>query len=138
MVISCGTLIMDYDDNILLGKSTGNDFWDIPKGIMDSGESFIDTAVRECKEEFGLDLPRDKMKDIGLFDYNRYKMLYLFQLKVEELPDTSVCYCSSFFDLDDARYLEISDYGVFNIDDAIQNKVCRSMASVLRKIRGVL
>lgn len=32
----------------------GKDFWDFPKGILDKGESGIDAAVRETKEETGI------------------------------------------------------------------------------------
>lgn len=32
----------------------GKDFWDFPKGILDKGESGMDAAARETKEETGI------------------------------------------------------------------------------------
>lgn len=39
---------------LLLQKHNGK--WDLPKGHVERGESFLDGAVRECYEETGLDV----------------------------------------------------------------------------------
>lgn len=51
---SCGAVLTDDDGKILLLKHReGN--WDFPKGHVEEGESEIETALREIKEETGLD-----------------------------------------------------------------------------------
>lgn len=47
--------IMD-DDRILMLKRTDNGKWTLPGGTMELNESLIDCAVREVKEETGLDV----------------------------------------------------------------------------------
>jgi bis(5'-nucleosidyl)-tetraphosphatase len=54
---SCGAVIFRKDGSqflFLLMYSHRNKIWGFPKGHIDSGESEIDTALREIKEETGL------------------------------------------------------------------------------------
>ncbi len=42
--------------------------WDVSvAGHIGAGEDILDAAVREIKEEIGLELPKGKLKNIGLF-----------------------------------------------------------------------
>lgn len=50
----CGCVIFN-GDNVLLIKQTNN-YWGVPKGHMESGESEEETAVRETKEETNIDV----------------------------------------------------------------------------------
>src|ERR1700730_16665450 len=43
-------------DRIVLIRRRDNDLWALPGGGMELGESIVDTAVREVKEETGLDI----------------------------------------------------------------------------------
>ena len=55
---SCGCIIVK-DDKVFLIGALDNDkemFWSFPKGHQDEGESDIETALRETKEETGLDV----------------------------------------------------------------------------------
>lgn len=38
----------------LLLHSSGRNFWDVPKGVLESGEQGINAAIREVQEETGL------------------------------------------------------------------------------------
>lgn len=55
---SCGCIIVDDDKVLLIGAKDdeGNLFWSFPKGHQEEGESDIETAIRETKEEIGLDV----------------------------------------------------------------------------------
>lgn len=51
------TLIFDDDGKVLLQKrSKDEEIWSFPGGMMELGESAEETAVRETKEETGLDV----------------------------------------------------------------------------------
>lgn len=87
---SCGFFIINELGEILTCRPTLTDNWDIPKGMQEDGESYIQTAIRELDEETGIDLMgRHKeiystIEDIGLFRYNSQKNLYLFKVYVQK------------------------------------------------------
>jgi ADP-ribose pyrophosphatase YjhB (NUDIX family) len=57
---SCGSVVyrrVDPAIQILLIKQSANDeSWGIPKGHMEHGETYVETAVRETREEAGIDI----------------------------------------------------------------------------------
>ena len=75
-------LITDSHDNILMGKRKDCGLWCLPAGGADKGESMHDAAIRELKEESGLDVEDIKLVKV---EYNPKKhiMLYLFKITVD-------------------------------------------------------
>ena len=129
MIISAGIIITD-GKNILLGHSTGNSHWDIPKGEVDMGEDYIKTAIRETSEEFGIIYLENDLIDLGLYSYLKKKNLYLFKAIVTELPNPESCNCSSFFLTKKGIELpEIDDFKIFSIKEGI-SKLNKSMQKV--------
>lgn len=59
--LSLKCLIRNDADEILVVKEAGRDFWDLPGGGMDHGESVRTAITRELKEEVDFD---------GTFTYN--------------------------------------------------------------------
>jgi 8-oxo-dGTP diphosphatase len=54
--VAAGAVVFDAEGRILLVRQGYGDFlWDIPAGAGDPGESAQDTAIRELREEAGLD-----------------------------------------------------------------------------------
>jgi ADP-ribose pyrophosphatase YjhB (NUDIX family) len=53
ITVGCG-IIIENDERILLQHRTNEDNWCIPGGVMEIGESFEQTAIRETFEETGL------------------------------------------------------------------------------------
>ncbi|MFG6120121.1 NUDIX domain-containing protein [Thalassobacillus sp. B23F22_16] len=90
-------LILSNGEMFLGCHSTGNWFYDLPKGEVGEEEDPRSTCVREVREETNLDIPKDKLVDLGVFDYNPKKGLHLFLLKVDKLPNTAEMSCSSCF-----------------------------------------
>lgn len=64
---SCGAAII-HDGKLLLEYQT-NDHWSFPKGHVEPGETEVETALREVKEETGLDIIID--------DSIRYSFSYI-------------------------------------------------------------
>jgi len=76
--LSCGILILNGQQELLLCHVTGQDHWDLPKGGAHEGESPLQAALRETREETGLDLAAEALRELGRFDYRPKKDLYLF------------------------------------------------------------
>jgi putative (di)nucleoside polyphosphate hydrolase len=91
-----GLLVMNAAAELLLCHATGTRHWDIPKGIAEAGESNIDAAVREAREECGLEVDRNALLPLGTFAYRPDKDLALHALLVDRI-DPAGCRCSSTF-----------------------------------------
>ncbi|MEV6326561.1 NUDIX domain-containing protein [Streptomyces sp. NPDC051909] len=56
MVVAASAVVTDDMGRILLQRRRDNDLWALPGGGMDMADSLPGTAVREVKEETGLDV----------------------------------------------------------------------------------
>lgn len=81
-------LVTDENDNVLMGKRNDTDKWTNPAGHIDEGECPFTGAIRELKEETGLDAKDLKLVRAGIEDGI---LLYLFKIEVdpEQKVDTS-------------------------------------------------
>lgn len=95
--ISCGTLVRNGAGALLLCHVTGTAKWDIPKGMVDPGETLLQAAMRELREEAGLAFDPERFVDLGLFDYRRDKRLQLFLVHAGDEVDLKQLACTSFY-----------------------------------------
>lgn len=93
---SHGVLIFAADAALLLSHATGGRHWDIAKGMANPGETSVQAAVREAREECGLALDPLALHDLGRFSYRPGKDLRLHAV-LSERVDPSQCVCSTFF-----------------------------------------
>ncbi|WP_416761840.1 NUDIX hydrolase [Roseateles sp. So40a] len=99
MQLSCGVVLLDVNNRMFLVRATGTERWDIPKGLPDPGEVPLETALREAKEEAGIDASQWPLVDLGEQDYLTGKHLHLFAGRIESsLLDPAKCRCTSFFE----------------------------------------
>ena len=77
---SCGCIIIK-NGKVLLVYEKNRNFWGFPKGHVENGETEIETALREVKEEVGLDVDIDVEK--------RYTLNYIIR---NEIDKTTVLY----------------------------------------------
>ncbi|MFF7233472.1 NUDIX domain-containing protein [Streptomyces sioyaensis] len=56
LVVAASAVVTDEKGRVLLQRRRDNDLWALPGGGMDMADSLPDTAVRETKEETGLDV----------------------------------------------------------------------------------
>lgn len=96
--ISCGTLVLNSARQLLLCHVTGTASWDIPKGLLDAGETPLQAARRELSEEAGLEFDASRFEDLGEFSYRPDKRLHLFKVETgDDLPSLDHLRCTSFF-----------------------------------------
>jgi len=124
-LVSSGFIIRGKGKRILLGKADGHKepyCWTVFKGQIEEGEDLINTAIRELKEESGIDINSDMRlnKNISsnyVYSYNlHHKDVYLFILEdVEGALDSYPFSCSSIWG--DTGNPEISNYQWFTVDE---------------------
>ncbi|GAA2323975.1 NUDIX hydrolase [Streptomyces violaceusniger] len=56
LVPAASAVVVDDAGRILLQRRRDNDMWALPGGVMQIGESLPDCAVRETREETGIDV----------------------------------------------------------------------------------
>lgn len=96
--VSCGTLVVNPARELLLCHVTHTAHWDIPKGMQDPGETTLEAAVRELREEAGAAFPAERFIDLGGFDYRRDKRLHLYRVEAgADLVALDGLVCTSFF-----------------------------------------
>jgi len=67
-----GGVIRDREGRILLQRRADKNKWGFPGGAMELGESATQTAIREIKEETGLDVEVTKLIGIYTDYYDEY------------------------------------------------------------------
>ena len=72
---SCGCIIIN-NNKVLLVFEKNRNFWGFPKGHVENNETEFETAMRECKEEVGL--------DVILFKDCRYETEYKIGNKIDK------------------------------------------------------
>jgi ADP-ribose pyrophosphatase YjhB (NUDIX family) len=74
MVPSVNVVVTNDQGQILLIRRSDNDNWAVPGGAIDLGESMTQAAVRETKEESGIDCEIAGL--VGIYTDPRHIILY--------------------------------------------------------------
>lgn len=131
-VLSCGILVVDDVDELLLCHATGTSRWDIPKGRREPGESELEAAIRETFEETGLRFAPDELLELGRFRYRPGKDLHLFATRSDRF-DAARCSCSTHFRDARGRLVpEMDGYARVPFDDVPQ-RCAKNMTLLLTK-----
>jgi ADP-ribose pyrophosphatase YjhB (NUDIX family) len=74
MVPSVNVVVTNGQGQILLIRRTDNENWAVPGGAIDLGESMVQAAVRETKEESGIDCQITGL--VGIYTDPKHVILY--------------------------------------------------------------
>ncbi len=97
-LLSCGVIVRRTPGEVLLCHATGRNYWDIPKGVRDAGETSAAAALRELREEAGIDLHEHQLLDLGVHEYLPRKALHLFVLTPPIAAlDIDICRCTTHY-----------------------------------------
>lgn len=69
-VLAADLVLFDENDSVLLVRRAGGPcfgMWALPGGRVDVGETFLAAAVREAREETGLDLTSINLVEVGIY-----------------------------------------------------------------------
>jgi len=75
MVTTCGIFLLNKNNQILLVHPSNDpkNIWSIPKGMMETGETYIETALRETFEETNIKLDINSSKILKIFEFDMIK-----------------------------------------------------------------
>lgn len=129
--LSCGVVVLNPDRELLLCHVTGQNHWDLPKGGIETGETPIQAALRETREECGLRLLPDELLDLGRLRYTNKKDLHLFATCMARVELRTLRCESHYLDRFSGRQLpEMDGFGWFAFPRA-QTLCTPKMATVL-------
>ena len=80
-------------DQVLIIKNSYKSDWTIPCGRIDRGESPLEAAIREVKEEVGLILQKEKVKFLKvILNTTEYKKdhIHLYEYRMEVIPEVII------------------------------------------------
>ena len=112
LVPAASAVITDAEGRLLLAKRTDNALWTIPGGTMKPGETIADTAVREVKEETGLDV--EVVSLVGIYSNPDHVVEYS---DGEVRQQFSVCFACRYLGGELATSDETSEVGYFSSDE---------------------
>lgn len=84
MTVGCGVLVEDDEGRLLLQKRSDTGEWCIPGGGMEPVETFEETAIRELREEVGIEV-----SELTLFG------IYSGEKRIIHYPNEDVVYSLS-------------------------------------------
>lgn len=130
MRYTCG-IIFYRDGQILIGHTTGQEHWDLPKGKAEGNESYTEAAVRECYEETGYSISEDDLLYLGEVAYRKGKRLVLFFYTAKYKPNPEELKCISTYtnkygqkkpELDKFMYIDVEDCELY-----LTTRMCNSI-----------
>lgn len=119
--VTCAVAIFT-PDGVLLAHPTGSRHiggWSFPKGLRDEGETELEAAVREVREETGLVINPRTLTDHGRFPYTREKDYHLFSCFLNEIKFKELI-CESTFEVAGQQIKEVDRYMITSPEIAIE------------------
>ncbi|SDN58366.1 NUDIX hydrolase [Alkalicoccus daliensis] len=72
LLLPGAAVIIHTAENDILLQKRNDGHWGLPGGLMELGESYLETALRETEEETGVKLPEEEMHLFGVFSGKDY------------------------------------------------------------------
>lgn len=145
-IISAGFAVLSQDNRLLLGRTekyNKEHNWTVFKGGTEDNEALIETAIRELKEESGIDVASDDrlnrnistspFYEFGFGLNNKTVIIYLLQDRNGILNDfhfSCSSYCSD-------NIPEICEYKWFTLDEAEKN-IFPSQRGLIQKLKELV
>ena len=118
---SCGAIIIN-NKKVLLVYEKNRNFWGFPKGHVEQNETEIETAIREVKEEVGL--------DIDILKEKRYEFKYNIGKDIEKTCVLFISFPKTFIIKKQESEIELSKW--FTFDEALKTLTYDNQKEILK------
>lgn len=122
LIPAASTVVSNDRGELLLQRRSDNDLWSIPGGAMEPGETIRQTAIRETKEETGLDIEPTHL--IGIYSDPNHVIEYS---DGEVRQEFSVCFAATITSGTLAASDESTDVGFFAADQIADMPIHQSI-----------
>ena len=106
---SCGCIVINNNSEVLLIHHNAG-HWDFPKGHVEDGETEVQTAIREVKEETNIDVEVNE----------KYRYSTQYSPKENVIKEVIYFLAKNISDTKQAQIEEVSEVKWFNMKDAIE------------------
>ena len=127
IVPSVNVVVTNDDGEVLLIRRTDNDNWAVPGGAVDLGESVAQAAIRETREESGIDCQITGI--VGIYSDPKHVILYTsdgevrqeFSILLTAQPVGGLPTPSS--ETSDVRWVRVGELGNYGMDRSMRMRV---------------
>lgn len=123
---SAGGIVFNEAGQVLLTKHSQNKHWSFPKGLIDPGQTPEQAAVREVREEGGIEA-----EITGKVGYSKY----VYNLNGEKIFKVVTYFLMKYLSGDPENHdWEVSEAGWFNPEDAIKQLTFSQDKVLLKRV----
>lgn len=126
IVVAVSVFVRDEQDRVLLIRRTDNELWALPGGAQDIGEYIAETAVRETREETGVEVEVTNV--VGIYTNPNHVQAYS---DGEVRQQFSICFRARYISGDlrtsdessEVRWVERSEVEALNIHPSMRLRI---------------
>ena len=121
---SCGCIVInDKNEVLLIHHNAGH--WDFPKGHVEEGETEVQTAIREVKEETNIDVKVNE----------KYRYTTKYSPKEDVMKEVVYFLAKNTSDNKEAQLEEVSEVKWFKMEEALEKITYDTSKELLVKLK---
>lgn len=126
LVVGGSAVVVDDEERILLQRRSDSGNWALPGGMMDIGETFAQSVIREVKEETGFDVRIERI--VGIYSDPGHVFAYS---DGEVRQEFNICLACTIIggelavssESTDVRFVALDEVGGLTMHESIRKRI---------------